>query len=291
MTAYSFDIYLVQGLHGLVYGMLLFLVASGLTLVFGMMGVLNLAHAGFYMLGAYVAYSVVAWSGNFWLSLIIAPIGVGLAGALVERFLLRKIHIHGHAYELLLTFGVFLAIGEIVKWFWGNSPLPVPVPPSLSGTLHLMGITYPYYRLFILCCGVVVLLLMALLLMKTRIGITIRAAVSDAEMVDALGTNVPVVFLGVFSIGSALAGLGGVIAGPFLTTYPGMGFDILLDTFVVIVVGGFGSLLGALVASVMIGELQSYGILILPDFALVFQFLLMAVVLIVRPTGLFGEKE
>ena len=283
--------YVIQAIHGLVYGMLLFLVASGLTLVFGMMGVLNLAHAGFYMLGAYFAYSVVSWSGNFWLSLLMAPIGVGIAGAFVERFLLRKVHAYGHAFELLLTFGVFLAIGEVVKWFWGNSPLPVPVPPSLSGSVMIMGAKYPHYRLFILGCGIVVLLFMAAFILKTRIGITIRAAVSDAEMVDVLGVNVPLVFLGVFAVGAALAGVGGVIAGPFLSTYPGMGFDILIDAFVVIVVGGFGSLLGALVASVMIGELQSYGILILPKFALVFQFILMAVVLIARPTGLFGEKE
>jgi branched-chain amino acid transport system permease protein len=283
--------YVIQAIHGLVYGMLLFLVASGLTLVFGMMGVLNLAHAGFYMLGAYLAYCVVSWSGNFWLSLLIAPIGVGIAGAFVERFLLRKVHVYGHAFELLLTFGVFLVIGEVVKWFWGNSPLPVPVPQSLSGFIMIMGAKYPHYRLFILGCGIVVLLFMAVFILKTRIGITIRAAVSDAEMVDALGVNVPWVFLGVFAVGAALAGVGGVIAGPFLTTYPGMGFDILLDAFVVIVVGGFGSLLGALVASIMIGELQSYGVLILPKFALVFQFVLMAVVLISRPTGLFGEKE
>jgi branched-chain amino acid transport system permease protein len=283
--------YVIQAIHGLVYGMLLFLVASGLTLVFGMMGVLNLAHAGFYMLGAYLAYFVVVWSGNFWLSLLIAPICVGIAGAFVERFLLRKVHVYGHAFELLLTFGVFLVIGEVVKWFWGNSPIPVPVPPSLSGFVMIMGAKYPHYRLFILGCGIVVLLFMAAFILKTRIGITIRAAVSDAEMVDALGVNVPWVFLGVFAVGAALAGIGGVIAGPFLSTYPGMGFDILLDTFVVIVVGGFGSLLGALVASIMIGELQSYGILILPKFALVFQFILMAVVLIARPTGLFGEKE
>jgi len=288
---FSFEIYVIQALHGIVYAMLLFLVASGLTLVFGMMGVLNIAHAGFYMLGAYFAYSFVALSGNFWLSLAVAPICVGIAGALVERFLLRKVHAYGHAYELLLTFGVFLAIGEIVKWFWGNSTLPVAVPPSLSGSFSILGATYPHYRLFILVCGVVVLLFMAALIMKTRIGITVRAAVSDAEMVDALGTNVPLVFLGVFSIGSALAGLGGVIAGPFLSTYPGMGFDILNDTFVVIVIGGFGSLLGALAASIMIGELQSFGILLLPKFALVFEFILMAVVLIVRPTGLFGEKQ
>jgi branched-chain amino acid transport system permease protein len=289
--AYSFDIYLIQALHGIVYGMLLFLVAAGLTLVFGMMGVLNFAHAGFYMLGAYFGYSVVAWSGNFWLSLIVAPIGVGICGGFVERFLLRKVHTFGHAYELLLTFGVFLATGEIVKWFWGNAPLSVQIPPSLSGSLSILGATYPYYRLFILACGVAVLILLALFILKTRIGITVRAAVSDAGMVGALGTNVPVVFLGVYAVGSALAALGGVIAGPFLSTYPGMGLDILTDVFVVIVVGGFGSVFGAVVASLMIGVLQSYGILLLPKFALVFEYVLMAIILIVRPNGLFGEKE
>lgn len=289
--SFTFDIYLIQAIHGLVYAMLLFLVASGLTLVFGMMGVLNFAHAGFYMLGAYFAYSVVAWTGNFWLALIIAPLCTGVGGGLVERFLLRKVHRFGHAYELLLTFGVFLAIGEIVKWFWGNSPLAVQVPRALSGSLTIFGATYPYYRLFILVCGLVILMLLALLVLRTRIGITVRAAVSDAEMVSALGIDVPKVFLGVFSVGSALAGFGGVIAGPFLSTYPGMGFDILTDIFVVVVVGGFGSLLGAFVSSILIGILQSFGILFLPKFALVFEFVLMAVVLIVRPTGLFGDKE
>jgi branched-chain amino acid transport system permease protein len=221
----------------------------------------------------------------------VAPIGAGIGGAFVERFLLRKVHAYGHAYELLLTFGVFLVIGEVVKWSWGNSSLAITMPSSLTGSVTILGATYPYYRLFILFCGVVVLLLMTALIMKTRIGIIIRAAVSDSEMVSALGTNVSLVFLGVFAIGSALAGLGGAIAGPFLGTNPGMGFDILTDAFVVIVIGGFGSLLGALVASLMIGVLQSYGVLILPKFALVFQFILMALVLIVRPTGLFGDKE
>jgi len=288
---YSFDILAIQAVHGLVYAMLLFLVASGLTLVFGMMGVLNFAHAGFYMLGAYLAYSIVSWSGNFWLSLILAPIGAGIAGGLVERFLLRKVHRYGHAYELLLTFGVFLALGEVIKWFWGNSPLSVDVPIVLSGSLTLFGATYPFYRLFILGCALVILIALALVVLKTRIGIIVRAAVSDAEMVGALGINVPMVFLGVFSVGSALAGVAGVIAGPFLSTHPAMGFDILTDMFVVVVVGGFGSLLGAFVSSIMIGMLQSYGILFLPKFALVFEFVLMAVVLIVRPTGLFGDKE
>ncbi|MEE9567408.1 MAG: branched-chain amino acid ABC transporter permease, partial [Desulfobacteria bacterium] len=256
----------------------------------GMMGVLNIAHAAFYMLGAYFSYSLVMWTGNFWLCLILAPIGVGIFGAFVERVLLRKIHILGHAYELMLTFGIFYVIVEAVRWIWGTYPLTVRVPAILAGSIPFMGAIYPVYRLFILLIAIIVLVMLAFLLLKTRIGITIRAAVFDAEMVDILGINVPRVFLGVFSIGSALAGLAGVVAGPFLSIYPGMGLDILIDTFVVIVVGGFGSLGGTLVASLMIGELQSFGVLFIPKLALVFQFLLMAIVLVLRPQGLFGEE-
>jgi branched-chain amino acid transport system permease protein len=288
MTA---PIYMIQAMHGLVYGMLLFLVASGLTLVFGMMGVLNLAHAAFYMLGAYFAYTVTVYLGNFWLSLIVGPLIVGVLGVLIERFLLRKAHKGGHVAELLLTFGVFYVLGELVRLIWGSNPLPVPVPQILSGDIPFMGMTYPIYRLFILLFSALILVGMALLLMRTRIGILVRAAVSDGDMVDALGTNVPVVFMGVFGGGAALAALAGVIAAPFLSVFPGMGLDALLDCFVVIVIGGFGSLFGAFIAAVMIGELQSFGILWVPRLAMVFQFLLMAIVLIVRPTGLLGEKE
>ena len=288
MTA---SIYMIQAMHGLVYGMLLFLVASGLTLVFGMMGVLNLAHAAFYMLGAYFAYTVTVYLGNFWLSLIVSPLIVGVLGVLIERFLLRKAHKGGHVAELLLTFGVFYVLGELVRLIWGSNPLPVPVPQILSGDIPFMGMTYPIYRLFILLFSAFILAGMALLLMRTRIGILVRAAVSDGDMVDALGTNVPVVFMGVFGGGAALAALAGVIAAPFLSVFPGMGLDALLDCFVVIVIGGFGSLFGAFIAAVTIGELQSFGILWIPRLAMVFQFLLMAIVLIVRPTGLLGEKE
>ncbi|MBU2552041.1 MAG: branched-chain amino acid ABC transporter permease [Proteobacteria bacterium] len=285
------DIYAIQALHGLVYGMLLFMVASGLTLVFGMMGVLNLAHASFYMLGAYMAYTITLYLGSFWLSLVVGPLVVGLLGVVIERFLLRKAHERGHVAELLLTFGLFYVIGELVRLIWGSNPLPVAVPDILKGDIPLFGMTYPYYRLFILCFSSLILVVMALVLMKTRIGILVRAAVSDAEMVDSLGTNVPLVFMGVFGGGAALAGMAGVIAAPFLSTYPGMGLDVLMDCFVIIVIGGFGSLFGALLSAVMIGELQSFGVLWIPRLALVFQFLFMAVVLIVRPTGLLGEKE
>ena len=283
------DAYLIQGMHGLVYGMLLFLVTSGLTLVFGMMGVLNIAHAAFYMVGAYFAYTLVAWTGNFWICLILAPIGVGLIGAFVERVLLRKVHALGHAPELMLTFGIFYILAEVVKWIWGTYPLSVQPPAVLAGSIPFAGGIYPTYRLFILLISAIVLLILAFIMQKTRIGITVRAAVFDNEMVDILGTNVQAVFLGVFCIGSALAGLAGVVAAPFLTTYPGMGLEILIDAFVVIVIGGFGSVWGALLAALMIGELQSFGIMFIPELALVFQFLLMAIVLVLRPQGLFGE--
>jgi branched-chain amino acid transport system permease protein len=287
---FPLSVYATQGLHGIVYGMLLFLVSSGLTLVFGMMGILNIAHAAFYMLGAYLAYTTVQVTGNFWLSLVLAPLVVGALGALVERWLLRRTHAFGHAYELLLTFGLFFMIGEAVKWIWGNYPLQVPVPTGLTGSVPFMGSQYPIYRLFILAVSSVICVGMAIALLRTRIGIVIRSAVSDAEMVGALGVNTPLVSLGVFATGSALAAVAGVIAAPFLQADLSMGATILVDMFVVIVIGGFGSLLGALLASLMIGALQSFGILWFPEFALVFQFLLMAVVLIVRPQGLFGEK-
>jgi branched-chain amino acid transport system permease protein len=287
---FGLSVYATQGLHGMVYGMLLFLVSSGLTLVFGMMGILNIAHAAFYMLGAYLAYTTVAVTGNFWLSLLVAPIVVGLLGAAIERGMLRRIHAFGHAYELLLTFGLFFMLAEAVRWIWGNYTLQVPTPALLTGSIPLLGSQYPVYRLFILAFSGAICLVMALVLMRSRVGIIIRSAVSDGEMVSALGINTQLLALGVFSVGAALAAIAGVIAAPFLQADPSMGAAILLDAFVVIVIGGFGSLLGALLASLMIGELQSFGVLWFPAFAMVFQFLLMAAVLLLRPQGLFGEK-
>ncbi len=283
-------VYATQALHGLVHGMLLFLVSAGLTLVFGMMGILNVAHAAFYMLGAYLAYTTVQVTGSFWLSLAVAPVVVGLLGALVERTLLRRTHAFGHAYELLLTFGLFFMIGEAVRWIWGSYTLQVAVPPALAGSVPFLGARYPVYRLFILGVSAAICAGMAAVLLRTRIGIVIRAAVSDAAMVSALGIDTPLVSLGVFGVGAALAAVAGVIAAPFLQADPAMGATILVDTFVVVVIGGFGSLLGALLASLMIGELQSFGVLWFPQLALVFEFLLMAVVLVARPQGLFGEK-
>jgi branched-chain amino acid transport system permease protein len=280
----------IQILHGLAYGMLLFLVSSGLTLVFGMMSVLNLAHASFFMLGAYFSYQMLRWIGNFWVGLIIAPILVALLGILMERFLLRRVHAGGHVQEFVLTAGLAYVIMESVKWIWGTEPLSVPIPAALSGSVMIMGSVYPLYRLFILFFSIGVLALMAYILLKTRLGITVRAAVSDRDMVSALGTNTPFVFMLVMGIGTWLAGLAGVIAGPFISTYPGMASDVLVDCFVVTVTGGLGSLMGAVLASFIIGQISSFGILLIPRFAIVFTFLLMAIVLIIKPSGLFGEK-
>ncbi len=278
-------------LHGLAYGGLLFLVSAGLTLVFGMMNVLNFAHAAMYMLGAYFSYALLQETGQFWLSLMVCPILLFIIGALIERFLLRRVHIFGHVHELLLTFGLAYIITEVVKWVWGNFPLAVNVGGFLNETVEIIGITYPVYRIFIFACAVLVGGIMALILYKTRLGIILRAAVNDSEMVNALGFNVPLVFMGVFAFGAALSGFAGVIAGPLLSTFPGMANEILLDAFVVIVVGGFGSLGGAVVASLIIGELQSFGVLLFPKLSIALVYLLMAVVLIVKPSGLFGEKQ
>jgi branched-chain amino acid transport system permease protein len=278
-------------LHGLAYAGLLFLVSAGLTLVFGMMNVLNFAHAAMYMLGAYFSFTLLNATGQFWLCLLVCPLLLFIIGALVERFLLRRVHTYGHLQELLLTFGLAYIITELVKLIWGNFPLAVNIGGFLGRTVELFGMIYPIYRIFIFVCAVIVGLTMAAILYKTRLGIILRAAVNDSEMVNALGFNVPLVFTGVFAFGAALSGLAGVIAGPLLTTYPGMGHEILIDAFVVIVVGGFGSLGGAVVASLLIGELQSFGVLLFPKLSLALVYMLMAAVLIIKPSGLFGEKQ
>ena len=249
---------------------LLFLVSAGLTLIFGMMNVLNFAHAAMYMLGAYFSYTIIMQlTGQYWMALMLCPLVLFVIGALVERFLLRRVHKFGHVQELLLTFGLAYIITELVKWYWGNYPLAVKVTGVLSETVSMFGIVYPIYRIFIFICAVFVGGVMALILYKTRLGIILRASVNDSEMTNTLGVNVPLVFMGVFAFGTALSGFAGVIAGPLLSTFPGMAQEILIDAFVVIVVGGFGSLGGAVVASLIIGQLQSFGVLLFPKLSMV----------------------
>ena len=283
--------YVAQGIHGLAYGMVLFLVASGLTLIFGMMGILNLAHASFFMLSAYFSYSVLHLTGNFWLALLIAPLATAVVGILVERFLLRKVHAFGHIGELLLTVGVSLVILEGVKVFWGTENLPLAIPKVLQGLVMLGGMEYPIYRLFMIGLSLVLLVILALILYKTRLGMVVRAAVSDADMVNALGINVPLVFMFVFGVGTWMAGVAGVVIAPILTVFPGLADQMGMDAFIVVVVGGFGSLGGAFLVAIICGLLSSYGVQFVSTLAPVLMFIFMAIVLVIKPMGLFGERE
>jgi branched-chain amino acid transport system permease protein len=283
--------YVAQSIHGLAYGMILFLLASGLTLIFGMMGILNLAHAAFFMLSAYFCYQVLAMTESFWLALLIAPFATAFFGVVLERFLLRRVHAFGHIGELILTVGVSLVILEGVKVFWGTEFLYVTVPPILQGLVSFDGLDYPIYRLFVIGLSLVVLSILALILYKTRLGMVVRAAVSDADMVNSLGINVPLVFMFVFGTGTWLAGVAGVAIAPILTVYPGLGDQVGLDAFMVVVVGGFGSLGGAFLVSIIFGLLNSYGIQFVSSLAPVLMYIFMAIVLVIKPMGLFGERE
>jgi branched-chain amino acid transport system permease protein len=283
--------YIAQGVHGIAYGMILFLVSSGVTLIIGMMNIMNMAHAGFFMLSAYFAYQVLVITNNFWLALLVAPVVTAFCGMLMERFLIRRLHGYGVVSELILTVGVGFIIDAMVKVFWGTASLPLNVPPVLSGLVNIAGMEYPVYRLFIIGLSLAVLGMMALLLYKTRIGKIVRAAVSDSDMVNALGINIPLVFTSVFGVGVWLAGVAGVAIAPILTVFPGLAAQMGMDAFIVVVVGGFGSLLGAFLVSILFGFLSSYGVQFLSQMAPLLMFIVMAVVMTFFPHGFFGEGE
>jgi branched-chain amino acid transport system permease protein len=283
--------YVAQGIHGLAYGMILFLIASGLNVIFGMMGVLNLAHASFFMLSAYLGFQFVSLTGNFWMALLLAPVATAICGVLMERFLLRKVHAFGHMGELILTLGVAQVLLAGVKGIWGSESLPLKMPPILEGQVFIAGLNYPIYRLFIIGLALVVMAIMALLLYKTRLGKIVRAAVSDAGMVNALGINIPLVFMLVFGIGIWMAGIAGIAIAPILTVFPGLADQVGMDAFIVVVTGGFGSLIGAFTVSIIFGLLSSYGIQFISQFAPVLIVGFMAIVLVIRPHGLFGARE
>jgi branched-chain amino acid transport system permease protein len=283
--------YVAQGIHGLAYGMILFLIASGLNMIFGMMGILNLAHTAFFMLSAYFCYQFITWTGSYWLALLLAPIVTAFFGILLEKFILRKMHAIGHLSELIVTVGVGMVVLAAVKIFWGTESLPVKIPEILTGQVHVAGLDYPIYRLFIIGLALLVLMFMALLLYKTRLGKIVQAAVSDADMVNALGINIPLVFMTVFGVGTWLAGVAGVAIAPILTVFPGLDGQVGMDAFMVVVTGGFGSLMGAFIVSIIFGLLNSYGVQFFSSLAPVLMFAFMALVLIIRPLGLFGVRE
>lgn len=316
------DLILVNLIDGLVTGLLLFMLSAGLTLIFSMMGVLNFAHASFYMLGAYFAYQISMVLG-FWMGLLIAPVIVGVLGAVVERYGLRRVHQYGHVPELIFTFGLALLIEEIVQFIWGKDQMPYSIPEVLNFTaLSIAGNAIPAYKVFMIFTSVAIFIALLYVLTRTRVGMIIQAALSYPRTVEALGHNVPLVFMGVFGVGTALAGVAGVIAGPVLSTFPGMAIVLGSIVFVTIVIGGLGSLWGALVASLLIGWIttfaKSYNIrmediltglgfekpvdmsehllrdlwtITSPQIADILPYLLMVLILVFRPYGLFGKRD
>jgi len=278
-----------QALNGLSYGALLFLLSVGLTLIFGMLDVVNLAHGSFYMLGAYAGLTVIAATGSFWVALLAAPLLVGAVGALVERTCLRPLYRRPALDQVLLTFGFIYLFEDLVKWIWGGRIRSIPPPDLFSGSVKLYGATIPSYRLFVIGFGLAMAVALWLLIERTRLGAIIRAGVFDAEMTGGLGINIQRVFTAVFAFGAALGGLSGVIAGPIQSAYPSMGVGILIPALIVVVVGGLGSLKGSLAGSLIIGQAETFGKAWLPDAAMLIIYVVMALVMLVRPQGLLGR--
>jgi branched-subunit amino acid ABC-type transport system permease component len=278
-----------QVLNGLSYGVLLFLLSVGLTLIFGMLDVVNLAHGSFYMLGAYAGLALIPVTGSFWAALLLAPLAVGLVGAAVERLCLRPLYRRPVLDQVLLTFGFIYLFEDLVKWIWGGRIRSIPPPDVFARSVRVFGDAFPSYRLFVIAFGLAVALGVWLLVERTRLGAIVRAGVWDAEMTAGLGIDVQRVFTGVFAFGAALGGLSGVIAGPIQSAYPAMGSEILVRTLIVVVVGGLGSLRGSLAGSLVIGQAETFGKAWLPDTAMLIIYVVMALVVLLRPQGLFGR--
>ncbi len=280
-----------QLLNAVALSALLFLVSVGLSLVFGILRVVNFAHGVFYMLGAYLGFTVVALSGSFWLALAVAPPLVGLVGAVLESSTLRFIYRRPPIYQLLLTFGLALILEEGVRVIYGPTAKPVDPPLPLQGSVELLGLVYPRYRLFLIVVGVIVGFCLWLFLQRTRAGLVIRAVAQNSEMAGCLGTDVQRVRTVVFGVACALAGLGGVAAAPMVTAYLGMGISVIVDAFVVVVIGGLGSLGGSMAGSLIVGAAQTWGGFYLSEAAMAIMYAVMGAILLFRPWGLFGEEE
>ena len=282
-----------QFMGGLTTAMFLFLIASGLSLVFGVMRVINFAHGSFYMFGAYLAWQAVQWlhptGAHFWLAALFAAIAVGLLGALTERLFFRSLYGREELYQLLFTYALVLILGDAAKFLWGTDQLSVSAPPALAGGVQIFGTTQPLYTLFIIAIGPAIAFALWLVLNRTGAGRMVRAAQMDREMLDALGANVATIYTAMFALSAFLAGLSGALVTPIESIVPGMDVLIIVQAFIVVVIGGMGSLWGTFWGSVIYGQVLSFGILIFPGFSLFSVFALMAIVLIVRPWGLFGR--
>ena len=282
-----------QFLGGLTAAMFLFLIASGLSLIFGVLRVLNFAHGSFYMIGAYLTWQGLQWLApapeRFWLAVLSAAIAVALLGGLIERLLLRHLYNREELYQLLFTYALVLILADGAKVLWGTQQLSVARPPSLTGSLQVLGATLPIYNLFVILLGPAIALLFWFVLKRTAVGRVVRAAALDREMLSALGANVGWIYTGMFVVGSFLAGLGGALVTPVKSIVPGMDVEIIVEAFIVVVIGGLGSFWGTFLGAVIFGQVLSFGILVVPRFSIFAVSALMAVILIARPWGLLGR--
>ncbi len=305
----SASLVIEQLLNGLQFGVMLFLMSAGLTLVFGVMGLINLAHGSLYMIGAFSAAVVAGWTGSFWLGLAASLMAAAIAGALVERLILRRLYNRDHLDQVLATFALILLFSEGTRWIFGSFPLYLEVPALLSGSFKLpvLGIVYSRYRLAIIVCGFVVALCLYLLISRTRLGVRIRAGQSDRQMIAALGVDISSLYTLVFALGAALAGLAGALVGAIQSVEVGMGEPVLILAFVVIVIGGIGSIKGALIGAILVGVIDTMGRFLLPVMfkstmadtaaassigsavASMLIYVMMAAVLVFKPSGLFGK--
>jgi branched-chain amino acid transport system permease protein len=285
----DFPTVLIQTMNGLQYGLLLFLIASGLTLIFGIMHIINLAHGALYMVGAYLAFWLTSLTGNLFLAILLGLPLAALLGVLIERFLIQALYSRDHLDQVLMTFGLILVIDSLRSIAWGNDVHSVAIPALLEGSVQLTEtLEYPVYRLFVSAvCGLIALA-MYLVLQRTRLGIVIRGGASNREMVQGLGINIRVVYTLVFAAGTALTAFAGMIAAPVSSVYPGMGNQILIIAFVVVVIGGLGSIRGAFFAALLVGLTATWGAVLVPEYAGMAIYVLMAVVLLFKPRGLFA---
>ena len=305
----SISLFLEQVLNGLQFGVMLFLMSAGLTLVFGVMGLINLAHGSLYMIGAFAAAAIASWTGSFWLGLVASLMSAAIAGVIVEIVIIRRLYKRDHLDQVLATFALILLFSEAMRWIFGAFPLFLDVPEILSGTLSLpLGIEYSKYRMMIIVVGILIAVGLFSLISKTRLGVRIRAGESDREMIAALGVDISKLYTLVFALGAALAGLAGAMVGAIQSVEVGMGEPVLILAFVVIVIGGIGSIKGALVGAILVGLTDTLGRFLLPSFFKIFLnpssatdigsalssmmiYILMAAVLIWKPSGLFGNNS
>tara|TARA_B110000483_G_scaffold99536_1_gene122067 strand:+ start:1412 stop:2308 length:897 start_codon:yes stop_codon:yes gene_type:complete len=293
--------FFIQTMNGIQYGLLLFLVASGLTLIFGIMGVINIAHGSFYMIGAYLAWSLMGWVGNFWIGLVAGVMVALVLGLLLEWLFIRFLYDRDHLQQVLVTYGLILIFSELRSMIWGDDVHSVPIPELLNGSIQITeNLAYPIYRLWLSGVCIVIAVLMFLGIQHTRLGMMIRAGESDREMTKALGINIGLVYRFIFALGITLAAFSGMISAPISSVFPGMGSQVLIVSFVVVVIGGLGSIKGAMIAALSVGlidtfgkviHLDIFGINIFPEMSGMSIFALMALILMLRPQGLFGREH